>query len=63
VRASLVLDGSGRARSVTGDARRDREVERRATDSGFDLELVADPGAQEADVAGVLDEAIALAAG
>lgn len=61
VRASLVLDGSGRARCATGDLRRDRELERRATDSSFDLELVADPGFGGADVAGALDEALALA--
>jgi histidinol-phosphate aminotransferase len=58
VRASLVLDGSGRVRSSTGDARRDREVERRAADSSFDLELVADRDAQDADVVGALDDAI-----
>jgi histidinol-phosphate aminotransferase len=63
IRASLVLDGSGRVRSATGDPRRDREVERRGADSSFDLELVADPGARDADVAGALDEAITLAAG
>ena len=61
VRASLVLDGSGRVRSATGDPRRDREVERRATDSGFDLELVADEGARDPDIEGALDEAVALA--
>ena len=55
VRVSLVLDGSGRVRSVTGDADRDREIERRAADEGFDLELVAEPGA---DVTRALDEAI-----
>jgi histidinol-phosphate aminotransferase len=63
VRASLVLDGSGRVRSVTGDPRRDREVEHRAAESSFDLELVADPSARDADVAGTLEQAIALAAG
>jgi histidinol-phosphate aminotransferase len=63
VRASLVLDGSGRVRSATGDARRDRDVERRGADSSFDLELVADPGALDADLAGALDDAIARAAG
>jgi histidinol-phosphate aminotransferase len=62
VRASLVLDGSGRARSATGDPRRDREVEHRAAGSSFDLDLVADPDADDADVAGALDEAIARAA-
>jgi len=61
VRASLVLDGSGRVRSSTGDAPRDREVERRGVDAGWDLELVADPGADGDDVARALDEAIALA--
>jgi histidinol-phosphate aminotransferase len=60
VRASLVLDGSGRVRSATGDALRDREVERRGTDAGWDLDLVADPSADD-DVARALDEAIALA--
>jgi histidinol-phosphate aminotransferase len=63
VRASLVLDGSGRVRSTTGDLRRDREVERRGAESSFDLELVADGGASHADVAGALEDAIALAAG
>ena len=63
VRASLVVDGSGRVRCVTGDVRRDREVERRAADSSFDLELVADRGARDADVAGALAEAIAQAGG
>src|SRR5256886_13711014 len=57
VRASLVLDGSGRVRSATGNLQRDREVERRGADSSFDLELVADVGARDADVAGALDEA------
>ena len=56
-RASLVRDGSGRARSVTGDASRDREIEARAVEAGFDLELVAEPGG---DAARALEEAIAL---
>jgi histidinol-phosphate aminotransferase len=55
VRVSLVLDGSGRVRSATGDPERDREIERRASDEGFDLELVAERGA---DVRRALDEAI-----
>jgi histidinol-phosphate aminotransferase len=55
VRASLVLDGSGRVRSAT------REAEHRAVEAGWDLELVADRGAEDADVARALDEAIALA--
>jgi histidinol-phosphate aminotransferase len=63
VRASLILDGSGRVRSATGDLRRDREVERRGADASFDLELVADADARDADVEGALDEAIASAAG
>jgi len=63
VRASLVLDGSGRVRSATGDLRRDREIERRGADASLDFELVADAGVRDADVEGVLDEAIALAAG
>ena len=49
VRVSLVLDGSGRVRST------DRELERRAREAGYDLELVAEPGA---DVRRALDEAI-----
>jgi histidinol-phosphate aminotransferase len=61
VRASLVLDGSGRARSATGDVQRDREIERRAADSSFDLELVAAEGARDADVEGALDEAVTVA--
>lgn len=61
VRASLVLYGSRRVRAATGDLRRDREVELRAAESSYDLELVADPDADDADVAGALEEAIALA--
>jgi histidinol-phosphate aminotransferase len=55
VRASLVLEGSGRVRSTS------RAAERRAAESGWDLELVADPGTEDDDVARALDEAIALA--
>src|SRR5207302_3455253 len=44
IRASLVLDGSGRVRSATGDLRRDREIERRGADASLDFELVADAG-------------------
>jgi hypothetical protein len=63
IRASLVVDGSGRARSVTRDVARDRELERRAIESGFDLELVADPGARDQDVFGAFDDAVARAGG
>jgi len=55
VRASLVLDGSGRVKSATGNPERDQEIERRAAEERFDLELVAEPGA---DVTRALDEAI-----
>lgn len=51
VRVSLVLDGSGRVTCATGD----RELERRAREAGYDLEVVAEPGA---DVTRALDEAI-----
>ncbi|HEX6700564.1 MAG TPA: histidinol-phosphate transaminase [Gaiellaceae bacterium] len=59
VRVSVVIDGSGRVRSATGDPRRDREIEQRTAESGFDLDLVADESARDEDIAGALDEAIA----
>jgi histidinol-phosphate aminotransferase len=51
VRVSLVLDGSGRVRCANGD----RDLERRASAAGYDLEVVAERGA---DVKRALDEAI-----
>ena len=61
--ARISVEGDDVLIDGPGDLRRDREVERRGADSSFDLELVADDGARDADVAGALDEAIALAAG
>jgi histidinol-phosphate aminotransferase len=63
VRASLVLDGGGRVRSATGDFDRDRDIEERSADAGFDLDLVADLTARAGDVTGALEEAIATAGG
>jgi histidinol-phosphate aminotransferase len=59
VRVSLAADGSGRARSETGDDGRDRRVEALAASDLLDIELVADPGATEDDVEAVLREALA----
>jgi histidinol-phosphate aminotransferase len=61
VRASLLLEGSGGARVSTCDRARDRRFERIAREAGLDLELIADEGANEEDVAGALGEALALA--
>jgi histidinol-phosphate aminotransferase len=57
VRVSLVLDGSGRATSATGDEARDRRIEDEARDEGVDLELVADPERTDEEVVGALTEA------
>lgn len=58
-RASLVLEGSGRVRSATGDPVRDRRIEQSAGEAGFDLELVAERDTAEAGAA--LGEALARA--
>src|SRR5437763_1857599 len=44
IRVSLVIDGSGRATSATGDEARDSRIEERAQEEGIDLELVAEAG-------------------
>jgi histidinol-phosphate/aromatic aminotransferase/cobyric acid decarboxylase-like protein len=58
VRVSVAFEGSGRARSATGDAERDRRVEALAAEQGLDLELTADPGAAGEDVQSALREAL-----
>ncbi len=58
-RVSVAAEGSGRARSATGQDERDRGVEAIATETQIDIELVADPGATDADVEGALQEALA----
>jgi histidinol-phosphate aminotransferase len=62
-RVSLVLDGTGRASSRTGDDDYDRRIEERAAEAGWDLEAVADPGAAPAEVDEALAEAEEHAAG
>jgi histidinol-phosphate aminotransferase len=57
VRASIVLDGAGRVSSRTGDDEYDRRTEERASAAGWDLELVADPGARRDAVERALAEA------
>lgn len=57
VRVSLVLDGSGRSMSATGDEARDRRIEDEAHDEGVDLELVADPETSDEEVGSALTEA------
>ena len=44
VRVSIVLDGSGRVSSRTGDDDRDRAIEEGAAADGWDLEVIAEPG-------------------
>ncbi len=58
VRVSVASEGSGRARSASGQDERDRRVEALAVETWIDIELVADPGAADADVEGALDEAL-----
>jgi histidinol-phosphate aminotransferase len=60
-RASLILDGSGRARISTGDHVRDRRLERLVRAAALDLELVAEEAVREEEVAGTLGEALAAA--
>jgi histidinol-phosphate aminotransferase len=58
-RASLVLEGNGRVRVSTGDYTRDRRFERLAGEASLDLEVVADEGVPEEEVAAALGEALA----
>jgi len=57
VRVSLALDGRGRATSRTGDNGRDAGLEARAAAAGWDLEAVADEGAESAVLEAALAEA------
>ncbi len=57
VRVSLVIDGSGRATSATGDEARDARIEEQARDEGIDLELVAEDGLSDERVEAALAEA------
>ncbi len=57
VRVSLVIDGSGRARSATGDEARDRRIEEQVGKEGIDLELVAEEGLSDERVEAALAEA------
>ena len=50
VRVSMVLEGSGRVSSRTDDDDRDRAIEERAAASGWDLEVVAEPGTSAAAI-------------
>ena len=57
VRVSLVLDGTGRVSSRTGDDDEDRRIEEHASARGWDLEVVADAAARRDAVDGALAEA------
>ena len=57
VRVSLVIDGSGRATSATGDEARDRRIEEQAGNEAIDLELVAEDGLSDERVEAALAEA------
>jgi histidinol-phosphate aminotransferase len=59
VRVSVAADGSGRARSETGDDGRDRRVGALAASDRLDIEVVADPGGTDDDVEAALREALA----
>src|SRR5205814_1228620 len=48
--AAVVLEGSGRVSSRTDDEDRDRAIEERAAASGWDLEVVAEPGTSAAAI-------------
>jgi histidinol-phosphate aminotransferase len=61
VRVSLVLDGTGRVSSRTGDDDEDRRIEEHASARGWDLEVVADAAARREAVDGALAKAEALA--
>jgi histidinol-phosphate aminotransferase len=57
VRVSLVINGSGRATSATGDEARDRRIEEQAGDEGIDLDLIAQAGLSDERVEAALAEA------
>jgi histidinol-phosphate aminotransferase len=61
IRVSLVLDGTGRVSSRTGDDDEDRRIEEYASARGWDLEVLADAAARRDAVDGALAEAEALA--
>jgi hypothetical protein len=61
VRVSLVLDGTGRVSSRTGDDDEDRRIEEHASARNWDLEVVADAVARRDAVDGALAEAEARA--
>ncbi|HYM63117.1 MAG TPA: histidinol-phosphate transaminase [Gaiellaceae bacterium] len=61
VRASLVLDGTGRVSSRTGDDDEDRQIEEHASARRWDLEVVAGADARRDVVDAALAEAEALA--
>jgi histidinol-phosphate aminotransferase len=62
IRASVALEGSGRARVSTGDADRDERLERTARDRRVDFELVAERGTDEDEVETALEDALCAAA-
>jgi histidinol-phosphate aminotransferase len=61
IRVSLVIDGSGRAVSATGDDARDGRIEERAQAESIDLELVADAGLGDERIEAALSDALARA--
>jgi len=61
IRVSLVIGGSGRATSATGDESRDSRSEQRAHEEGIDLELVAEAGLGDERVEAALAHARARA--
>jgi histidinol-phosphate aminotransferase len=61
VRVSLVLDGTGRVSSRTGDDDADRRIEEQASVGGWDLEVVADAECRRDAVDDALAEAGARA--
>jgi hypothetical protein len=61
IRVSLVIDGSGRATSATGDEARDCRIEERAQEEGIDLELVAEAELSNERVEAALADANARA--
>src|SRR6266542_1451447 len=61
IHVSLVIDGSGRATSATGDEARDSRIEERAHEEGIDLELVGEAGLGDERVESALAHAHARA--
>jgi histidinol-phosphate aminotransferase len=61
IRVSLVVDGSGRVTSATGDEARDRRIEERARAEGMDLEFLAESGVDDARIEAALADARARA--